>query len=79
MVTDDVDIAVAMRRHRSHRPEERAGRAEMAKRHDLVATGGSDFHGRFKPDISVGVGTGDLEVPDSALAELSARKPDRSA
>jgi len=47
--------------------------AEMAKRHDLVATGGSDFHGRFKPDISVGVGTGDLEVPDSALAELSAR------
>ena len=60
-------------------PEERAGLAEMAKRHDLVATGGSDFHGRFKPDISVGVGTGDLEVPDSALAELSARKPDRSA
>jgi predicted metal-dependent phosphoesterase TrpH len=59
-------------------PEERAGLAEMAKRHDLVATGGSDFHGRFKPDISVGVGTGDLEVPDSALAELSARKPDRS-
>lgn len=60
-------------------PEERAGLAEMAKRHDLVATGGSDFHGRFKPDISVGVGTGDLEVPDSVLAELSARKPDRSA
>jgi predicted metal-dependent phosphoesterase TrpH len=57
-------------------PEERAGLAEMARRHDLVATGGSDYHGRFKPDIFVGVGTGDLDVPDSALGELLARRPD---
>ena len=56
-------------------PEERAGLAEMAKRHDLVATGGSDFHGTFKPDLRVGTGTGDLDVPDTALGELLARKP----
>jgi len=55
-------------------PEERAGLAEMAKRHDLVATGGSDFHGTFKPDLRVGTGTGDLDVPDRALGELLARR-----
>jgi len=60
-------------------PEERRGLAELAKRHGLVATGGSDFHGKFKPDIFVGVGTGDLDVPDSALSELLDRKPDLAA
>ncbi len=58
-------------------PEERAGLAEMAKRHDLVATGGSDFHGTFKPDLLIGTGTGDLDVPDTVLSELLARKPPR--
>jgi predicted metal-dependent phosphoesterase TrpH len=56
-------------------PEERARLAETARRHHLVATGGSDFHGSFKPDLSIGTGTGDLDVPDAALAELRARKP----
>ena len=56
-------------------PEERAGLALMAKRHDIVATGGSDFHGSFKPDLLVGTGTGDLDVPDAVLSELLARKP----
>ena len=56
-------------------PEERAGLAKTARRHRLVATGGSDFHGSFKPDLLVGTGTGDLDVPDSALTELSARRP----
>ncbi|MCU1450228.1 MAG: dnaE2, partial [Acidimicrobiales bacterium] len=42
---------------------ERAGLAELARRHDLVATGGSDHHGTYKPDLQVGVGRGDLQVP----------------
>jgi predicted metal-dependent phosphoesterase TrpH len=56
-------------------PEERAGLVEVARRHGLVATGGSDFHGRFKPDLFVGTGTGDLDVPDAALSELESRRP----
>jgi hypothetical protein len=56
-------------------PEDRAALAEMAKRHGLVATGGSDFHGTFKPDLAVGTGTGDLEVPAGALEDLAARRP----
>ena len=60
-------------------PEERAGLVQMARRHDLVATGGSDFHGSFKPDIFIGTGTGDLFVPDEALTQLQARKPETAA
>jgi predicted metal-dependent phosphoesterase TrpH len=54
--------------------EDRQGLVNIAARHDLVATGGSDFHGTYKPDLSVGTGTGDLDVPESALAELTARR-----
>ena len=49
--------------------------ADLARRHGLVATGGSDHHGTYKADLSVGVGRGDLEVPDDALEELAARRP----
>ena len=56
-------------------PEERAGLADMARRLGLVATGGSDHHGTYKPDLRVGVGQGDLDVPDTALEELAARRP----
>lgn len=55
-------------------PEDRAGLVDLAGRHGLVATGGSDHHGTFKPDLQVGVGTGDLDVPDSALEDLKARR-----
>lgn len=53
--------------------------ASLARRLGLVATGGSDYHGRFKPDLSIGNGRGDLEVPDSALEELAARRPSSAA
>jgi predicted metal-dependent phosphoesterase TrpH len=59
--------------------EERADLAAVARRHDLVATGGSDFHGSFKPDLFIGTGTGDLDVPDDALVELSARRREATA
>jgi predicted metal-dependent phosphoesterase TrpH len=55
--------------------EEREGLLKLADRFGLVATGGSDFHGTYKPDLSVGSGRGDLSVPDSALAKLTARRP----
>jgi predicted metal-dependent phosphoesterase TrpH len=55
--------------------EERADLAALAHRHGLVATGGSDYHGTYKPDLSVGTGRGDLCVPGQALDELAARRP----
>lgn len=53
--------------------EERAGLAVMASRAGLAITGGSDHHGTYKPDLSVGTGRGDLHVPDSALSALRDR------
>jgi hypothetical protein len=48
--------------------------AAMARRHGLVPTGGSDFHGTFKPGLYVGTGRGELCVPDEVLDELRARR-----
>jgi predicted metal-dependent phosphoesterase TrpH len=59
----------------SYAPEDREGLAALARRHGLVATGGSDHHGSYKPHLTVGVGRGDLAVPDEALAALAARRP----
>ena len=55
-------------------PEDRAGLADLAKRLDLVVTGGSDYHGTYKPDLQVGTGRGDLAVDDSALTALASRR-----
>jgi 3',5'-nucleoside bisphosphate phosphatase len=56
-------------------PDERRQLRAIAQRAGLVATGGSDYHGSFKPDLQVGTGTGDLDVPDEALEALAARRP----
>ena len=55
-------------------PEEREGLSDLARRYDLVVTGGSDHHGTYKPDLRVGVGKGDLDVPDGALTQLEERR-----
>jgi predicted metal-dependent phosphoesterase TrpH len=36
----------------------------------LIKTGGSDFHGQNKPDIKLGLGFGNLRVPDECYHEL---------
>ncbi len=48
--------------------------AAIAESAGLVATGGSDYHGTYKPGIAVGKGAGDLRVPDSALEGLRSRR-----
>jgi predicted metal-dependent phosphoesterase TrpH len=36
----------------------------------IVATGGSDYHGRYKPHLEIGTGKGDLRVPDDVVNQL---------
>ena len=43
---------------------------DLAKRLDLLVTGGSDFHGITKPDIEVGMGRGGLNVSEKLLDPL---------
>ncbi len=38
---------------------------ELAQQFSLLCSGGSDFHGDNKPDIKLGMGKGDLYVPQS--------------
>jgi len=59
----------------AYRPEERQALAQLAARHDLVATGGSDYHGTIKAGLAIGTGRGDLRVGDEVLERLAARRP----
>ena len=36
---------------------------EMCRKHQLLESGGSDFHGKNKPDIMLGKGKGNLVIP----------------
>lgn len=42
----------------------------IAHRHDLLITGGTDFHGDLKPEIKMGSGTGDLYIPFELYEKL---------
>ena len=43
---------------------------DLAKKYDLVITGGSDFHGNNKKNIDLGVGRGSLKVPYTILENI---------
>ncbi|UCD77820.1 MAG: PHP domain-containing protein [Desulfobacterales bacterium] len=46
-----------------HTPKQTRLFAELAQRHNLLMTGGTDFHGAIQPEIEMGSGTGNLFVP----------------
>lgn len=54
----------------TYRRHEREGYSDLARRFGLVPSGGSDYHGTYKPGLFLGSGYGDLHVPDAVLEEL---------
>ncbi len=59
--------------HSDHRPEDMERYAGIARKYDLAVSGGSDFHGEVKPQISLGTGhNGNLNIPKSVLEGLRA-------
>ncbi len=60
--------------HSAAEPGRRRILRRMADRVGLVPSGGSDFHGTYKPGIHIGVGCGDLHVPDEFLEGLRAQR-----
>jgi len=60
-------------RYSRHSPEQQAFYEQLAEDYGLVRTGGSDFHGQTKPDIALGRGKGDLEVPAGWLEAIDER------
>jgi 3',5'-nucleoside bisphosphate phosphatase len=60
--------------HSQHDDELRRSLAGLAERRGLLATGGSDYHGRHKPDVRVGTGiAGNVAVPGERLEALLER------
>lgn len=47
----------------------------LADKYDLLASGGSDFHGANKPGLDLGCGYGRLFVPEEALLKIKAARP----
>ena len=45
----------------------------LAAEFSLLESGGSDFHGQNKPHIQLGLGQGDLHVPDGLVSTLRKR------
>ena len=46
----------------------------LAARQKLALCGGSDYHGKLKPDIFLGTGRGSLRVPESLLDQLKQQR-----
>ncbi len=42
---------------------------DYAKEHNLKICGGSDYHGKIKPDIEIGIGKGSLNISEKILDE----------
>ena len=53
-----------------YEPEQRRHLARICRDLGVVATGGSDYHGDYKPGLAVGTGWGDLVLPDEAVEML---------
>lgn len=43
---------------------------QLAKKYNLIVTGGTDFHGANKPDIKLGIGMGALRVPYAVVDKM---------
>jgi len=59
--------------HPSHKEYQTASFLRICEEFDLAATGGSDFHGKLTPDLTLGRGFGDLDVSDHILENLRSR------
>lgn len=53
-------------------PAEQAYFLDLAQQAGMLPSGGSDYHGAYKPGVALGRGRGSLQVPDAVLAALEA-------
>lgn len=48
-------------------PEQHDKLIKLCNERNLLVSGGSDFHGKIKPDVDIGVGFGNMKIPDSII------------
>jgi predicted metal-dependent phosphoesterase TrpH len=56
--------------HSSYSDEKIEISKKIANDFNLLESGGSDFHGEIKPGISLGIGKGNLNIPDTVYDNL---------
>lgn len=56
----------------TYEPRETKAMHALAKKYDLLISGGSDFHGGNKPGLDLGNGYGKLFVPEDILTKMEA-------
>jgi predicted metal-dependent phosphoesterase TrpH len=59
--------------HSDHGAEQTDICLELARKHRLAVTGGSDYHGENKENVALGMGRGNMRVPLSLLDDLERR------
>ena len=59
--------------HPDNSPEDERKFLKLAAEYGFKLTGGSDFHGSIKPDITMGTGRGNIMVPRKLLASINLR------
>lgn len=59
--------------HSSQSPAQSRMLRSIARKYSLLPTGGSDFHGSNKPDISIGTGRGGLHISHLLLEDIEKR------
>jgi len=70
----DIGLGGIEAHHPLHPPALRSHLANLAASLGIAATGGSDYHGAGKRRYEIGVGSGDLRVPASALHQLERQR-----
>ena len=61
--------------HTDHRPADTEHYIGLAREFHLGVSGGSDFHGDVKPNVRLGVGGGNLNIPKQVLDRLRELRP----
>ena len=59
--------------HSDHKPSDVEQYLGLVREFKLGVTGGSDFHGDAKPNVRLGTGAGNLNIPRSVLDRLRAK------
>lgn len=60
--------------HSSYSDEKIAQSKEIAAEFGLLESGGSDFHGIMKPGVMLGVGKGNLDIPESVYQAFAEQR-----
>ena len=66
-ILDNFDIDGIECYYTTFTPEQHDKLIKLCNERNLFISGGSDFHGKIKPDVDIGVGYGNMQIPDNII------------